>query len=121
MELKTKMSKEAFKEVIDNIELINNITLYGRIGIKQNVKKLWAEIKNLKADLYEANNIISDYIDITTKQEKMIELMALALAETEFDKCCDYCHTGVCTAHDDVDERAVCIKQYFEKKAEESE
>lgn len=67
---------------------------------------------------YFAIEIVLNHI---TKQEKMIELMALALAETEFDKCCDYCHTDVCTAHDDVDERAVCIKQYFEKKAEESE
>ena len=45
--------------------------------------------------------------------------MALALAETEFDKCCDYCNTDVCTAHEDIDERAVCVKIYFENKANE--
>ena len=31
--------------------------------------------RGLEADLYEANNIISDYIDTTAKQDKMIELI----------------------------------------------
>lgn len=81
------------------------------------LKDLVQDIEHRKMDC-EAIETVLNHL---TKQEKMIELMALALAETEFDKCCDYCHTDVCTAHDDVDERAVCLKQYFEKKAEESE
>ena len=75
------MSKESFEEVIRNIELINNITLYGRTGIKYNVEKLWEEIKELQADNYTANNIISDYIDITSKHDKMINLMAEIIRE----------------------------------------
>lgn len=76
---------------------------------------LYNEKEELKADLYEANNIISDYIDTTAKQEKMIELMLeyLNFYGVEDD---------ICTAElsKDCNENCKeCIKQYFEKKAEE--
>jgi len=65
---------------------------------------------------------LQKYKDITTKQDKKIELMSLALAGIDFDKCCDYCNTDICTANEDIRERAKCVKQYFEKLAnEESE
>ena len=45
------MSEEAFNELIDNFEIVNTLTEYGRKAIKQNVKKLQKRIKELEAKL----------------------------------------------------------------------
>ena len=45
------MSEEAFNELIDNFEVVAHLTMYGRKGIKDNVKKLQARIKELEAKL----------------------------------------------------------------------
>lgn len=42
------MSEEAFNELIDNFEIVNTLTEYGRKAIKQNVKKLQKRIKELE-------------------------------------------------------------------------
>ena len=42
------MSEEAFNELIDNLEVVETLTLYGRKGIKENVKKLQKKIKELE-------------------------------------------------------------------------
>lgn len=43
------MSEEAFNELIDNFEVVETLTIYGRKAIKQNVKKLQKRIKELEA------------------------------------------------------------------------
>lgn len=42
------MTEEAFNELIDNFEVVEHLTLYGRKGIKENVKKLQRRIKELE-------------------------------------------------------------------------
>ena len=42
------MSEEEFNELIDNFEIVNTLTEYGRKAIKQNVKKLQKRIKELE-------------------------------------------------------------------------
>ena len=50
------MSEEAFNELIDNFEIVNTLTEYGRKAIKQNVKNLQKRIKELE----EENRIFKD-------------------------------------------------------------
>ena len=57
------MTEEAFNELIDNFEVVEHLTPYGRKGIKENVKKLQARIKELEEDLYSANKIVEEYTD----------------------------------------------------------
>lgn len=45
------ITEEAFNELIDNFEVVAHLTMYGRKGIKDNVKKLQARIKELEAKL----------------------------------------------------------------------
>ena len=66
------MTEEAFNELIDNFEVVAYLTEYGRRGIKENVKKLQARIKeleeenkifvqngnNVKLEIYIKNNYI---------------------------------------------------------------
>ena len=44
------MTEEAFNELIDNFEVVAHLTMYGRKGIKENVKKLQARIKELEEE-----------------------------------------------------------------------
>lgn len=44
------MSEEAFNELIDNFEVVETLTIYGRKAIKQNVKKLQKRIKELEEE-----------------------------------------------------------------------
>ena len=44
------MSEEAFNELIDNFEVVETLTGYGRGAIKQNVKKLQKRIKELEEE-----------------------------------------------------------------------
>lgn len=44
------MTEEAFNELIDNLEIVENLTPYGRKGIKENVKRLQARIKELEEE-----------------------------------------------------------------------
>lgn len=44
------MTEEAFNEIIDNFEVVAHLTMYGRKGIKENVKKLQARIKELEEE-----------------------------------------------------------------------
>ena len=60
------MSEEAFNELIDNFEVVETLTEYGRKAIKQNVKKLQKRIKELE----EENKKLKAKIDVTNWQEK---------------------------------------------------
>lgn len=44
------MSEEAFNELIDNFEVVETLTDYGRKAIKQNVKKLKTRIQELEEE-----------------------------------------------------------------------
>ena len=55
MDIEEIMSEEAFNELIDNFEVVETLTEYGRKAIKQNVKKLQNRIKELEAKLEKAN------------------------------------------------------------------
>ena len=44
------MSEEAFNELIDNFEVVETLTIYGRKAMKQNVKKLQKRIKELEEE-----------------------------------------------------------------------
>ena len=52
------MSEEAFNELIDNLEVVETLTLYGRKGIKENVKKLQKKIKELEEEIENKENKI---------------------------------------------------------------
>lgn len=53
-----------------------------------------------------------------TKQEKMIELMLEEMTDCEFEMNCSNCN---CECERDYDQLYSCNREYFEKKAEESE
>ena len=58
------MTEVAFDELIDNFEVVAYLTEYGRKGIKYNVKKLQARIKELEEKLVEFNKQLHlDYVD----------------------------------------------------------
>lgn len=65
------MSEEAFNELIDNFEVVAYLTEYGRKGIKENVKKLQARIKELeeekKTNLHKINSLEKENEDICTR------------------------------------------------------
>lgn len=72
------MSEEAFNELIDNFEVVETLTRYGRGAIKQNVKKLQKRIKELEeenATLRKAKNIAKEVKieDITQVMNKSYE------------------------------------------------
>lgn len=52
------MTEEVFNELIDNFEVVAHLTMYGRKGIKENVKKLQAKIKELEKELNNKENKI---------------------------------------------------------------
>ena len=78
------MSEEAFNELIDNLEVVETLTLYGRKGIKENVKKLQKKIKELEVledDLKDKRVVYIDtpefaenYIPVQKVKDKIEEL-----------------------------------------------
>lgn len=73
------------------------------------------ELERCKADLYETNNIISDYIDITAKQDKIIELMVKHICDI-IDNDDNASLLPFYDSDNNIEEK---VKQYFENKAEE--
>lgn len=57
---KNIMSEEAFNELIDGFEYVNNLTDYGRKNIKYHVQKLQQENKQLKSIIYELREHMLD-------------------------------------------------------------
>lgn len=125
-----KMDCEAIETVLNQLEQYKRLAemnLKDSEEFQNNMCEhrciLYNEKEELKADLYEANNIISDYIDITTKQEKMMDKMISMLEDYGADEfICNevskilYKNNKICNGN-----CKECIKQYFEKKAEEDE
>lgn len=85
------MTEEAFNELIDNFEVVAHLTMYGRKGIKDNVKKLQSRIKeleesnriyalngsNIKLELYIKEN----YIPVQKVKETVKEVIELIESE----------------------------------------
>lgn len=65
------MTEEAFNEIIDNFEVVAYLTEYGRKGIKENVKKLQARIKELDTDLTTA--YLKGYADAEEKYRQKVK------------------------------------------------
>lgn len=59
------MTEEAFNEIIDNFEVVAYLTEYGRKGIKDNVKKLQARIKELEEEKKNKADFVQKYIEVT--------------------------------------------------------
>ena len=78
------MNEEAFNELIDNLEVVETLTLYGRKGIKENVKKLQKKIKELEVledDLKDKRvayidtpEFAENYIPVQKVKDKIEEL-----------------------------------------------
>lgn len=58
MNEKEIMSEEAFKELIDNLEIVEKLTPYGRKAIKYWVNKLQKENEELKSDNLEKERVL---------------------------------------------------------------
>ncbi|MBO5348973.1 MAG: hypothetical protein J6A89_04040 [Clostridia bacterium] len=125
--MKEIMSKEAFEEIIDNIEIISNLTLYARKNIKYYLNKLQEENKQLKANLYEANSIISDYIDTVKEKNKIIDKMAGHITNgtivKTYKEICKNMAEEINCVHTPINEVNCvnCVKQYFKRKIESEE
>lgn len=111
------MSEEAFNELIDNLEIIEKLTPYGRKAIKYWVNKLQKENKVLKTTINKQSADISNNLLELQQKDKQIDLMAetirkisivLANYKGSYDK-----ETINFTSN------IKCIKQYFETKAKE--
>lgn len=113
-----KMDCEAIETVLNQLEQYKRLAemnLKDAEEFQNNMCEhrciLYNEKEELKADLYEANNIISDYIDVSAKQDKMIEiLLDLYWNKEQVKLLLEY---GL--------ESKEQLKKEIEKKAEESE
>lgn len=107
------MSEEAFNELIDNLEMVEKLTLYGRKNIKYYFKKLQEEKEKYKYLYQKAldNTIISDRENIRLK--KQINLMAKYIVKTnKSKKFCD--EKYICDQNCES-----CIIQYFKDEIAE--
>lgn len=84
------MTEEAFNELIDNFEVVEHLTPYGRKGIKENVKKLQARIKELeeenkRKDMFVkmAKEVIENSIPKQKVKDKLEELNKEYIKELE--------------------------------------
>lgn len=66
------MSKEAFEEIIDNIEIISNLTLYARKNIKYYFNRLQEENKQLKEEIEKKDNKIKQYENMILEHKKQL-------------------------------------------------
>lgn len=53
------MSKEAFEELVNGLEFIESLTLYGRKSLKYHIKRLQEENQQLKEQLQQKEDIIN--------------------------------------------------------------
>ena len=138
------MCKEAFDELINNLEIVEKLTLYGRKSIKYWVAKLQKENEKYKYLYQKAldNTIKSDRENIELKKEneqlkitvnkqsidisnnllelqqkdKKIDLIAFSLADYVM-----YYEYDKCRNPEMIKQKAKELKQYFETKAKEGE
>ena len=111
-----KANKEKIKRADELIELQETILK----ALEQKDK----EIQELKSDLYECNNIISDYIDTVKEKDKIIGLMAEYMEEefAEYQLDNIYAELYNCNGMErnwtrGTEKEIEDIIKYFEKKA----
>ena len=139
------MCKEAFDELINNLEIVEKLTLYGRKSIKYWVAKLQKENEKYKYLYQKAldNTIKSDRENIELKKENeqlkitvnkqsidiSNNLLELQQKDKKIDLMAEYWNTrlAMCDNCDKIVEKyeentcKECIKQYFETKAKKGE
>lgn len=106
------MSEEAFNELIDNLEIVEKLTLYGRKNIKYYFKKLQEEKEKYKYLYQKAldNTVSADRENI--KLKKQIDKMSQYIAkEDKTETFCNY--KTVCD--NDCEE---CVEAYFREESE---
>ena len=114
------MSEEAFNELIDNLEIIEKLTPYGRKAIKYWVNKLHKENKVLKTTINKQSADISNNLLELQQKDKQIDLMAEFINKQDIDE--DICKNNMSDLCDEFGTGInciKCIKQYFEKLAKE--
>ena len=114
------MSEEAFKELIDNLEIIEKLTPYGRKAIKYWVTKLQKENEVLKRAFDKQSGDLGNYLVELQQKDKQIDLMAGYISNLDIDE--NICKEQSDNNCDDINREADCkdcIKQYFEKLAKE--
>lgn len=80
------MSEEAFNELIDNFEVVETLTDYGRKAIKQNVKKLKTRIQELEEEnRMQRKQIMSAYNRGWIPKQKVKDIVkeAIEIIESE--------------------------------------
>ena len=130
------MSEEAFNELIDNLEIIEKLTPYGRKAIKYWVNKLQKENeKERNKNKQLSNSIIKIYKeqdnlqarldrkrDEIREKDKQIDLSAEFIKNNMSEKKIinEICIKGKCNNEEcHEDDLKDCIKQYFEKLVKE--
>lgn len=73
------------------------------------------EVENISAEEIEAVETVKKELE---KKDKMIELMLEEMTDCEFEMNCSNCN---CECERDYDQLYSCNREYFEKKAGESE
>ena len=108
------MSEEAFNELIDNLEIVEKLTLYGRKNIKYYFKKLQEEKEKYKYLYQKAlDNTISADREII-KLNKIIQKMVKYIKQEDVtERFCDY--KTVCDMNCEE-----CILAYFKVDEEEN-
>lgn len=99
---------------MENLEILKNIKDYMQWCIDRDYHKFTYNDLGWDFKCIDAINLIDDVLTQLTKQEKMIELIIAELSNYDNDYIC---HSIECK---DIGCKE-CLKQYFEKKAEESE
>lgn len=122
MNEKEIMSEEAFKELIDNLEIIEKLTPYERKAIKYWVNKLQKENEELTTALSKQSKDIGNYLVELQQKDKQIDLSAEFIKKNISEKKIinEICIKGKCNNEEcHEDDIKDCIKQYFETKAKE--
>ena len=105
------MSEEAFNELIDNLEIIEKLTPYGRKAIKYWVNKLQKENKVLKTTINKQSADISNNLLELQQKDKQIDLMAEVMYKS---------NTAQLLIEYGIENKEQLIKE-FEKLAKENE
>ena len=70
------MSEEAFNELIDNFEVVETLTEYGRKGIKENVRKMQQRINELEEENHiQRSQIMTVYDNDWIPKQKVKDIL----------------------------------------------
>ena len=113
MKDKELMSKEAFNELIDNLEIVEKLTMYGVKNIKYYYKKLKEENEKYKY-LYQTalDNLVKADRENIKLNETIQKMLKYIKQEDVSEKFCDY--KTVCDQNCEE-----CVVQHFKDKVTE--